>query len=198
VDLWALGVLIYEMIAAITPFGLATYSQADGEEIHSQSQSQSDAPQRESVDETLEVSPRDDYSNEGKEERLQRLKASTEKVSTSELVDETSKLLATIAGTRTNGVHLPHDFSDLTAGAEVTSLILGLLHPEPAERLALQRRISANAFQHDFFIEFDWNALSELKLEAPYVPTNIEDTTESKNIPLGDCYLGDQSMFEGF
>eukprot|EP00928_Gymnodinium_smaydae_P026769 TRINITY_DN2091_c0_g2_i1.p1 TRINITY_DN2091_c0_g2~~TRINITY_DN2091_c0_g2_i1.p1 ORF type:complete len:783 (+),score=222.21 TRINITY_DN2091_c0_g2_i1:297-2351(+) len=51
------------------------------------------------------------------------------------------------------------------------SLIKGLCHANPAERLPMKKGETDNVKKHEFFGGFDWDAMFNLKLDPPYKPT---------------------------
>eukprot|EP00928_Gymnodinium_smaydae_P026770 TRINITY_DN2091_c0_g3_i1.p1 TRINITY_DN2091_c0_g3~~TRINITY_DN2091_c0_g3_i1.p1 ORF type:complete len:115 (+),score=35.24 TRINITY_DN2091_c0_g3_i1:179-523(+) len=51
------------------------------------------------------------------------------------------------------------------------TLIKGLCHANPAERLPMKKGETDNVKKHEFFNGFDWDAMFNLKLDPPYKPT---------------------------
>jgi serine/threonine protein kinase/CRP-like cAMP-binding protein len=120
-------------------------------------------------------------------------------------VDNTSKLLGTIAATRNlPAVHLPHDFTHMKDGNAVTALILQLLAPDATERVGIRRDYVNNIFEHDFFADYDWQQLTDKHVPPPFTPKPHMDISVGKTraeeipFPKSEPFTGSQAIFENF
>jgi hypothetical protein len=70
-------------------------------------------------------------------------------------------------------------------------MLIKLLHPNPFHRLGSGRNGIQEIKHHPFFDRFDWDALENAKMKAPYLPpiSNIMDTSHFEKYefdPHGD------------
>jgi serine/threonine protein kinase len=127
-------------------------------------------------------------------------------------VDNTSKLIATIAGARNvASVTLPHDFTHIKGGIEVTLLLTQLLMPDPSERLGIRRDYVNNIFEHEFFADYDWEHLLDGRghrcndVQPPYIPHAQADikmgrrgAEELPPLPKSEPFTGNNAIFADF
>ena len=77
------------------------------------------------------------------------------------------------------------DFPEFIKGGPEKMLVEGLLHPKKTKRLGNRKEGIKGIMEHDFFkgAEFDWNALADGHMPAPYVPKAI-DFSDADNLPF--------------
>lgn len=94
-----------------------------------------------------------------------------------------------------NEVVFPESFTQ-----NAQSLIAALLHPKAAKRLGNLQNDADDVKMHPFFLGFDWEALYDHRLEAPFKPRTApppKPGTGKKN-PIRPYTPSDEGYWEGW
>mmetsp|Transcript_15234 Transcript_15234/g.37159 ORF Transcript_15234/g.37159 Transcript_15234/m.37159 type:complete len:746 (+) Transcript_15234:95-2332(+) len=94
-----------------------------------------------------------------------------------------------------NDIVFPEAFS-----TQVQSLIAALLHPKAAKRLGNLQNDADDVKMHPFFLGFDWDALYDKRLEAPFKPKSSVPSSRSagKKNPIKPYTPSDEGYWEGW
>jgi serine/threonine protein kinase len=95
--------------------------------------------------------------------------------------DADCRVMAAVAETQHKGVRLnPAAVSELEGIPGALPLITGFLNPVPANRLLISTKPSSDIVKSPFFKDFDWAALRNLTLPAPFQPTFPAETSDEE------------------
>jgi len=95
-----------------------------------------------------------------------------------------------------NEIVFPETFS-----AHAQSLIAALLHPKAAKRLGNLQNDADDVKMHPFFLGFDWDALYDKKIDAPFKPKNTmphAPRNSGKKNPIRPYTPNDEGYWEGW
>eukprot|EP00003_Mantamonas_plastica_P006269 TRINITY_DN1509_c0_g1_i3.p1 TRINITY_DN1509_c0_g1~~TRINITY_DN1509_c0_g1_i3.p1 ORF type:complete len:552 (+),score=169.57 TRINITY_DN1509_c0_g1_i3:239-1657(+) len=70
--------------------------------------------------------------------------------------------------------------SSVYVSKEAKDILLGLLHKDPSKRLGCTLENAQDLMEHEFFEGIDWDQLSDLKIDPPFIP-NISDEEDVTN-----------------
>ena len=95
--------------------------------------------------------------------------------------DADCRVMAAVAEVQHKGVRLnPTAMTEIEASPGAMQLVTGFLHPVPSNRLLISTKPSSDIVKSPFFKDFDWVALRNLTMPAPYQPVFPVETSDEE------------------